>query len=671
MHFRTAGFDEGGNFPLGWRMRETATPGGAGILRARASGTIGVAVVLCLLAGPSAAAVVTASEQDLGKRMALVIGNGAYGELGTLPNPTNDASDLAEALRKLHFDVTLVLDGHVDEMQRRLREFGRDAAGADVALFFYAGHGMAIDGQNYLVPVGAHIENNLDVRFETLGLSDVRESLEFTGAKLKMVILDACRDNPLQKVLERNEAQLGRGLSVGEGLAQMDVQRASGMFIAYATAPGNVALDGSKQRNSPFTRALLDHIDTPNTDVRVMFGQVRADVLAATNSFQTPWVEEAMLGAFEFNPTPEPPPDDDFVAWKSIASNPDPDPADLQAFIDRYPQSSLVGAAQSRLDYLRDPARQAEAWKKLAGSTEVDAYEKFLHRYPDGLYAGAAQLTLQGLLWGQLAGTSDLAGMEAFVSRFPNAPLAPVAEARIAQLRANPPAAPAAQAEVAPAPPPTAVAPAPEMQVAAAPPVVEDRAISLVTAPEPAAMTVIDPPPTPPAITLVAPAGPARPDLTPEATARLDQVVQLHMIQAALGFLGFYDGEFDGKSGPKTLRAISEFQDSIGAVPTGRLQPPQIVQLVAKAAEAGDPFSENTLGMMLASGAGVDQDPAAAALWFQRSADGRFGVGQYNLGISYLNGIGVPRDPDKARLLLESALAKGVREAQAALDGLN
>ena len=233
-----------------------------------------LALLLMLLpmAAPGWAAGTPDGGLDLGKRVALVIGNGSYGALGTLPNPPNDAHDIAAALEDLSFDVTLVVDGDVDELRQSLRAFGRSAAGADVALFYYAGHGMAVRGENYLVPVSAQIETDLDLRFETLGLTDVRETLDFTDAKLKMVILDACRDNPLAKLLQRNEAELGRGLSMSEGLAPMDVAKASGLFIAYATAPGNVALDGSTQRNSPFTRALLDHINTPNVDVRVMFG---------------------------------------------------------------------------------------------------------------------------------------------------------------------------------------------------------------------------------------------------------------------------------------------------------------------------------------------------------------------------------------------------------------
>ena len=384
---------------------------------------VAVALVL-LLGGPVLAAETPATDEAPANRVALVIGNGAYGELGILPNPPNDASDVADALEKLDFKVTRVIDGNAEGMRRALRDFGTSATGADVALFYYAGHGMALRGENYLVPVQAHIQNELDLRYGTLGLNDVQDALDFTGAKLKMVILDACRDNPLAKMLQSKEAATGRSLSLSDGLVAMQVQDASGMFIAYSTAPGSVALDGSNQRNSPFTKALLTYIATPNTDVSVMFRNVRADVVKATNGRQTPWTEEAMLGGFEFNPQavapPPPTPPDDFTAWSKIANS--EDPADLEAFIKQFPDSALVGAAKAQLKVLRDPATEAAAWTKLQGSNDVAAYETFLHRYPNGTFASAALVTLQGILSGQLAVSGDVSGMQAFIARFPEGP---------------------------------------------------------------------------------------------------------------------------------------------------------------------------------------------------------------------------------------------------------
>lgn len=647
-----------------------------------------LALALPPMAQPARATGTPDAELDLGKRVALVIGNGAYGALGTLPNPPNDANDIAEALEQLNFDVTLIVDGDVDSLRQSLRAFGRNAAGADVALFYYAGHGMAVRGENYLVPVSAQIETDLDLRFETLGLTDVRETLDFTDAKLKMVILDACRDNPLAKLLQRNDAELGRGLAMSEGLAPMDVAKASGLFIAYATAPGNVALDGSAQRNSPFTRALLDHIDTPNVDVRVMFGKVRADVLRATNSFQTPWTEEAMLGEFQFNPKPEPPAPPtlptDLVAWNAIASNPDPDPTELEAFLADFPDSTLRGAAQDKLKILRDPANELAAWTALQGTSDIAAYEKFLHRYPQGLYARPALITLQGLMWAQLAAASDVGGMEAFAARFPDAPLTPVVRTTIAQLKAMPPKPePAPVAAPAPAesemePPMAAPAPAPaETEVAEAPPEPEAAAETEMAALAPAPPAASDR-----ALTLVAPvteaaAPEARPaalvpelDLSPQALETLQREVQPHLVQIALAALGYYRGRIDGQFGGGSRQAARAFQEAIGVPATGTLEPAEVVALMSRAAESGDANAQNIFGGMFQTGAGVRKDPAVAAKWFLRSAEADNGYGQMNLGLLYLNGIGVDEDAGEARRWLEAAVQNGVVEAQAPLDAL-
>ena len=436
--------------------------------------TVVAAALVLLLGAPVRAAGTPATGDAPGTRVALVIGNGAYGELGTLPNPPNDASDMADELEKLDFKVTRVIDGNADAMRRALRDFGSSATGADVALFYYAGHGMALRGENYLVPVRAQIQNELDLRYETLALSDVQDALDFSGAHLKMVILDACRDNPLAKMLQSKEAATGRGLTLSDELVAMQVQDASGMFIAYSTAPGSVALDGSNQRNSPFTKALLTHIATSNTDVSVMFRGVRADVVKATNGRQTPWTEEAMLGGFEFNPEavapPPPTPPDDFTAWSKIANS--EDPADLEAFIQQFPDSTLKGAANAQLKVLRDPATEAAAWSKLQGSSDIAAYETFLHRYPNGTFASAAQITLQGMLSGQLATSGDIAGMQAFIARFPSGPFTQfvrgamdrVQSAQASSVAAAPATAPPPGAAVPPvaATEPAPVAPPPD-----------------------------------------------------------------------------------------------------------------------------------------------------------------------------------------------------------------
>lgn len=587
------------------------------------------AALVALSGGPVLSAGTPASAELPGERVALVIGNGGYGDLGTLPNPPNDASDIAEALEQLDFKVTRVIDGNASDMRRALRDFGSSASGADVALFYYAGHGMALRGENYLVPVQAHIENELDLRYETLDLGDVRDALEFTGARLKMVILDACRDNPLAKMLQRKDAALGRGFALSDGLAPMDVDQASGMFIAYATAPGSVALDGSNQRNSPFTKALLSHIATPNVDVRVMFGDVRADVMQATNGRQTPWTEEAMLGEFEFKPQAEAPaPPDDFAAWSKIAAS--EDPADLEAFLRQFPDSALAGAARAQLKILRDPATEASAYGKLRGSTNVADYETFLHRYPDGTFASAALVTLQGLLSGQLAASKDIAGMQAYVARFPDGPFTQFVRANLAQLMAGA-SAPAAAADpviATPAPAPNAADP---MAMALATPGLPDPEV----VPTGRTLTLVDPPSTPPVSGAPA-AGtlPPEVDLSPASVERLNAAVRRdndYLLQLALAALDYYNGKLDGKFGPASRRSAAAFQTAIGAEPTGELDASEIVTLIARAAKSGDADSQNTYGGMFEVGAGVFRDPVAAAKWYRLAAEAGNTFAQANL----------------------------------------
>ncbi|MFO1142076.1 MAG: caspase family protein [Amaricoccus sp.] len=594
--------------------------------------TIVAAALVLLLGGPVRAAGTPATDEAPGNRVALVIGNGAYGELGTLPNPPNDAGDIADELEKLDFKVTRVIDGNADAMRRALRDFGSSATGADVALFYYAGHGMALRGENYLVPVQAHIENELDLRYETLALSDVQDALNFSDAHLKMVILDACRDNPLAKMLQSKEVASGRGLSLSDGLVAMQVQDASGMFIAYSTAPGSVALDGSNQRNSPFTKALLTHIATPNTDVSVMFRDVRADVVKATNGRQTPWTEEAMLGGFEFNPQaiePPPPVTPDYItAWNKIAKS--EDPADFENFVKQFPDSPLVDAANARLNYLRDPATEAAAWDKLKGSSDVAAYETFLHRYPNGTFSSAALITLQGMLSGQLANSGDIAGMQAFIARFPTGPFTPFvrgAMERVQAAQANEaPAAPTTSASLPAAPPVAAAQPAP----AAAPAPADATQMAMATAAPTAdadggqigrALTLVEPPSDTPEVTTALNGLPPEADLSPASVRRLNGMMKNYYLQNALKALDYYHGGVDDKFGPGSQRAASDFQRAIGTEPTGDLQPAEIVMLISRAAKAGDAFSQNALGGMFEFGAGVLQDPSAAAKWYRAAAD--------------------------------------------------
>jgi TPR repeat protein len=223
-----------------------------------------------------------------GVRLALVLGNARYESVPMLDNPSNDAADVARALRNVGFEVIEQRNATRETMVRAIHEFSERLRGADVALFFYAGHGMQMNGENYLLPIDAKIQSPADVRFNTINLGDILQEMEGAG-RTNIIILDACRNNPFAETLSRsNRAVATRGL----GRVDPTVE---GSLIVYSTQPNNVALDGAG-RNSPFTAALLKHIATPGLEVRQMISRVRGDVLQATDRKQTPWDSSSLVG---------------------------------------------------------------------------------------------------------------------------------------------------------------------------------------------------------------------------------------------------------------------------------------------------------------------------------------------------------------------------------------
>jgi formylglycine-generating enzyme required for sulfatase activity len=226
-------------------------------------------------------------------RVALVIGNSNYrGDLPKLPNPANDAALMTATLKKLGFTVIETRDADLAQMNKAIREFSEKLSGAGaqaVGLFFYAGHGLQIDGENWLIPVSAKIEKSADAEFEAIKASKILGQMEFAQNSLNIVILDACRNNPLSRGMR----------SGGTGLAKMDAPL--GSFIAYSTAPGSTAADG-KGKNSPYTTALAKAIQKPGIAIEEAFRDARVEVLAATGKEQIPWESSSLTGAFQFNP---------------------------------------------------------------------------------------------------------------------------------------------------------------------------------------------------------------------------------------------------------------------------------------------------------------------------------------------------------------------------------
>jgi hypothetical protein len=218
-----------------------------------------------------------------GKRVALVIGNSTYQNVPTLPNPANDAADIAAALNRLGFVVTLVTNASFDQMRRGLIALGRDAAGADMAAVFFAGHGMEINGENWLIPVDAELKKDTDAANEAVSLRSVILQVSNTTS-LGLIVLDACRNNPFVAKMSRS---LALRAAFGGGLGR--IEPIGNVMVAYAARDGTTALDGDS-RNSPFTAALLHNIETPGVEVTFMLRNVRDDVMEVTKNEQQPFV---------------------------------------------------------------------------------------------------------------------------------------------------------------------------------------------------------------------------------------------------------------------------------------------------------------------------------------------------------------------------------------------
>ncbi|MGI9437048.1 MAG: caspase family protein [Geminicoccaceae bacterium] len=264
------------------------------------------------------------SDAAAGRRLALVTGNGAYQHVSALPNPSRDARAVGATLESMGFEVDMRLDLDTESMEKAVRRFAAQSQDAEIALFYYAGHGVQVDGRNYLLPVNAKITQPRDLAYEAITLDSITKELDESGAKLSLVLLDACRDNPLEELFKRQAGTLSRGVDSGSGLAQ--TQGAAGMLIAYATAPDTVALDGQGE-HSPFSQALLEWLNQPGIEVGRLFRRVRERVMDITDGQQVPWVEEAVIGEYYLNGTEAKTasaPDAEQLFWEHVQTIDDP-----------------------------------------------------------------------------------------------------------------------------------------------------------------------------------------------------------------------------------------------------------------------------------------------------------------------------------------------------------
>jgi uncharacterized caspase-like protein len=300
------------------------------------------------------------------RRVAFVVGNGAYKNAQPLPNPPIDAKAMASVLRNVGFEVVEGTNLTRDKMTERLLEFGKKAQGAEVAVFFYAGHGIAINGTNYLLPVDADIKSEMDVKLGSAINIDVTLDQTMGDAKVKLVFLDACRDNPFAAKLR--SLNTTRSVNVQTGLAEM--KSGEGTLIAFATGPGQTALDGQEGTHSPFTRALLANIAKPGVEVQEAMTKVRAQVNEETNKGQLPWGHTNLIGSVYLNPvaaakpggaaevpnttavTTGSAPEVELEFWRSIKDSNKPE--ELNAYLTSYPNGQFKSLAQARIASLQD-----------------------------------------------------------------------------------------------------------------------------------------------------------------------------------------------------------------------------------------------------------------------------------------------------------------------------
>jgi uncharacterized caspase-like protein len=368
--------------------------------------------LLLALAAPAQAAPHTE------RRVALVIGNGAYQHVPPLANPSNDARLMAESLKAIGFEVVggkAFTDMKTkNDMEQAVRRFGEMIRGGGVGLFFYAGHGVQVDGKNYLIPVAADVAAKTHIKYELVDADYILDEMASSSTSVNVVILDACRNNPFA----------ARGLrAVAPGLAS--VMAPKGTLVAYSTAPGKTAADG-KGRNSPFTSALAKAIRMPGQRIEDVFMRVGAEVEQTTGGEQSPWKSDNLRGVFCLTGqcgTPGAPlaatatadktaggsqASAELAFWDTVKSSPNPD--DVEAFLAQYPNSELAPAARIRLKQLdrgqeaQQPKAAATCPKSFAGKWTTTYGEMLIRLEGDKAAAVYGYSNRHGELRGTISG---------------------------------------------------------------------------------------------------------------------------------------------------------------------------------------------------------------------------------------------------------------------------
>lgn len=322
---------------------------------------------------------VSAAKAD--RRVAFVVGNGAYKNVAQLPNPPIDAKAMAATLRNVGFEVIEGSNLTRDQMTEKLLDFGRKAQGSDVAVFYYAGHGIAVSGSNYLLPVDADIKSEMDVKLGAAINIDLTLDQTMGDAKVKLVFLDACRDNPFAAKIKSNSAT--RSVNVQSGLAEM--KSGEGTLIAFATGPGQTALDGQEGNNSPFTRALIDNITKPGVEIQQAMTSVRAQVNEETHKGQLPWGHTNLIGAVYLNPAQQ---GQQVANAAPTASSGTP--------------AAVVSSSSDGVEL--------EYWRSVKETNKPEELNAYLSAYPNGQFKALALARLAAIQNGPSTTTRNLNG---------------------------------------------------------------------------------------------------------------------------------------------------------------------------------------------------------------------------------------------------------------------
>lgn len=574
---------------------------------------------LATLAGPLAA------KED---RVALVIGNGKYEALPHLPNAVGDAKLMEKALASVGFKVFPVIDGDRQQMVRAMKTFTEALTPDTNVVIYYAGHGIQFADENYLIPTDSQLTSSSDLPLEAFSLKMVTEQIERVRPRIAVFIMDACRNNPL-------ETNRSAGAAANDG-ATRGLARATGplgTFIAFATAPGKVATDGTKG-NSPFTKALADFVTAPGLPIEQVFKRVRERVVDETGGEQVPWDNSSLTKDFFFTEAlPEIPKfsaeaTQDAEAWQ-VAS--DADKADgYKTYLGKFPQGLFADIAQMRIDVLEEAKKPKEEevaslavdrsinaaedllmWNDIQANGTAAQYRTYLEKFPEGVFAKLARLRLEDATKGGDETVPAISGrVTANYEEFAENPLYP--EITDCDREAG------------------------HVQEIADPAVgVYFKQIKPETA-VPACMAALKQ--YPDSFRILMNYGRAI-----DAAGRHAEAREIYRTGAAAGFPIAYrslgDVYRDGRGVEKNLTE-ARYWYVLGAAKK-------------------NVFAEFNLALIYENGLGVSADPQKAAYWLWRAAKQGFAPAMEKLSAYYLDGKAVPKDVAQAEILLTGAAEMG------------